>query len=104
MFLGYLTVKTDKTSEPERKQVHHLGMIAGGTGKKFLDSSKTILTWESFDPMRAGASNSPLAVVVGLCCLILNLTLFLYNQHSGSLEAIGASLMRLGWLCSMVPK
>ncbi|CAO2582719.1 NADH-cytochrome b5 reductase 2 [Lemmus lemmus] len=29
---GYLTVKTDKTSEPERKQVHHLGMIAGGTG------------------------------------------------------------------------
>ncbi|XP_038178325.1 NADH-cytochrome b5 reductase 2 isoform X2 [Arvicola amphibius] len=29
---GHLTVKTDKTSEPERKQVHHLGMIAGGTG------------------------------------------------------------------------
>ncbi|XP_040612732.1 NADH-cytochrome b5 reductase 2 isoform X2 [Mesocricetus auratus] len=29
---GSLIVKTDKTSEPEKKLVHHLGMIAGGTG------------------------------------------------------------------------
>ncbi|XP_051005133.1 NADH-cytochrome b5 reductase 2 isoform X2 [Acomys russatus] len=29
---GTLTVKTGKTSEPEKKLVHHLGMIAGGTG------------------------------------------------------------------------
>lgn len=72
-------------------------MIAGGTGKRFLDSSRTILTWESFDPRRAGASNSSLAVVVGMWHPILDLTLFLYNQRSGSLEAMGASLMRLGW-------
>lgn len=72
-------------------------MIAGGTGKRFLDSSRTILTWESFDAMRSGASNSSLAVVVGMWGPILNLTLFLYNQHSGSLKAMGASLLRLGW-------
>ncbi|XP_035293271.1 NADH-cytochrome b5 reductase 2 isoform X1 [Cricetulus griseus] len=29
---GSLIVKTDKTSEPEKKLVHHLGMVAGGTG------------------------------------------------------------------------
>nr|XP_038941103.1 NADH-cytochrome b5 reductase 2 isoform X3 [Rattus norvegicus]XP_038941107.1 NADH-cytochrome b5 reductase 2 isoform X3 [Rattus norvegicus] len=29
---GTLLIKTDKTSEPEKKLVHHLGMIAGGTG------------------------------------------------------------------------
>lgn len=33
VFLGTLLIKTDKTSEPEKKLVHHLGMIAGGTGK-----------------------------------------------------------------------
>ncbi|XP_007954792.1 NADH-cytochrome b5 reductase 2 [Orycteropus afer afer] len=30
--LGNLLVRPDKTSEPEKKLVHHLGMIAGGTG------------------------------------------------------------------------
>lgn len=63
-------------------------MIAGGTGKRFLHSSRTILTWESFDAMRSGASNSSLAVVVGMWGPILNLTLFLYNQHRGSLKAM----------------
>ncbi|GAB1292524.1 NADH-cytochrome b5 reductase 2 [Apodemus speciosus] len=29
---GTLLIKADKTSEPEKKLVHHLGMIAGGTG------------------------------------------------------------------------
>ncbi|XP_055453395.1 NADH-cytochrome b5 reductase 2 [Psammomys obesus] len=29
---GTLSVKKDKMSEPEKKLVHHLGMIAGGTG------------------------------------------------------------------------
>ncbi|NP_001192156.1 NADH-cytochrome b5 reductase 2 isoform 1 [Mus musculus] len=32
IFLGTLLIKANKTSEPEKKLVHHLGMIAGGTG------------------------------------------------------------------------
>lgn len=34
MFLGNFSIKAYKTSEPERKLVSHLGMIAGGTGER----------------------------------------------------------------------
>lgn len=36
MFLGNFSIKAYKTSEPEKKLVSHLGMIAGGTGERLL--------------------------------------------------------------------
>jgi hypothetical protein len=39
MFLGRLAIKTHKTSESENKLVYHLGMFAGGTGKRLLWAS-----------------------------------------------------------------
>lgn len=36
MFPGNFSIKPYKTSEPEKKLVSHLGMIAGGTGKRLL--------------------------------------------------------------------
>lgn len=38
---GKFVFKPYKTSEPETKLVHHLGMIAGGTGKRLLGASST---------------------------------------------------------------
>lgn len=96
MFLGSLIVKVDEMSEPENRLFHHLGMIAGGTGKRFLGSSKTILIWESFDPMRGGTSNCSLAVVMSMWQQILTLTLFLCNHHSDSPGAMGTFLEKPG--------
>lgn len=50
---GKFVFKPYKTSEPETKLVHHLGMIAGGTGKRELGASsrvnpETSLTLESW--------------------------------------------------------
>lgn len=36
LFLGHFSIKAYKTSEPEKKLVSHLGMIAGGTGEWLL--------------------------------------------------------------------
>lgn len=63
MFAGKFSVKAYKTSKPEEKRASHLGMIAGGTGKRLLRASSQVspeplLTWESLDPRRGDVSDS----------------------------------------------